>query len=272
MNVFDEIFQVKLPIIVSLHLPPLPGSPRYDETPVYDIALKAAQDVKMLYDRGVNGVTLDNEGDILYLKKVGPETIAAMAVIGKTVKDAVPEMHVGLNILQSDHIADLAVAKAMGGEFFRAGYYTEAAIVDVGIMEGNGAETLRYRKYLNCEAKIFADVQIKHSYPLARRPLLDSIEYAYDRGLADAIIITGEKTGKSADVESVRTVRESRRDIPLIIGSGTTTENIGDFAPYVDAVIVGTSLHVDGALHTDLDPKRVEKFMKKVQELRETVL
>lgn len=268
MNVFDEIFRVKLPVIVSIHLPALPGAPKYDETPVQAIAEKAARDVKMLYERGVNGVTLDNEGDILYLKRVGPETIASMAVIAKTVKDAVPDMHVGLNILQSDHIADLAVAKAAGAEFFRAGYYTEAAIVDVGIMEGNGAETLRYRKSLNCDAKIFADVQIKHSYPLARRPLLDSVEYAYDRGLADAIIITGEKTGRSAEVDSVRAIREARCDIPLIIGSGTTAENIGAFAPYIDAVIIGTSLHVDGALHTDLDPERVEEFMKKVEQLR----
>lgn len=269
MNVFDEIFFEKLPIIVSIHLPALPGAPQYDETPVSEIANKAVRDVKMLHECGVNGITLDNEGDILYLKKVGPETIAAMAVIAKAVKDSVPQMHVGLNILQSDHIADIAVAKATGAEFFRAGYYTEAAIVDVGIMEGNGGETLRYRKNLNCTAKIFADVQIKHSYPLARRPLLDSVQYAYDRGLADAIIITGEKTGEAADVATVKSIREARSDIPLVIGSGTTEENIAEFAPYVDAVIIGTSLHVDGALHTDLDPKRVKAFMEKVQSIRE---
>jgi hypothetical protein len=268
MKIFDEMFKKKLPVIVPIHLPALPGAPLYDETSVGDIANKAARDAVMLADMGVDGIIIENEGDKLYLKKVEPETIAAMAVIAKAVKDVVKDIPIGINILQSDHIADLAVCKAVDAKFIRAGYFTEAAIVDVGIMEGDGARALRYRKNLSIDSKIFADVQIKHSYPLARRPLLDAVEHAYDRGLVDAVIITGEKTGGEADVEQLQQIKDTRPDIPLIVGSGVTIENLERYVDYIDAIIVGTSLHIDGKLDTDFDFVRVKKFMERIESYR----
>jgi membrane complex biogenesis BtpA family protein len=135
-------------------------------------------------------------------------------------------------------------------------------------MEGDGARALRYRKNLSIDSKIFADVQIKHSYPLARRPLLDAVEHAYDRGLVDAVIITGEKTGGEADVEQLQQIKDTRPDIPLIVGSGVTIENLERYVDYIDAIIVGTSLHIDGKLDTDFDFVRVKKFMERIESYR----
>jgi predicted TIM-barrel enzyme len=63
------------------------------------------------------------------------------------------------------------------------------------MMDSIAAEALRYRKNIGCSAKIFADVHIKHRYPLAQRPIELAAEDCWHRGLADAVIITGLKTG-----------------------------------------------------------------------------
>jgi predicted TIM-barrel enzyme len=71
---------------------------------------------------------------VLFQKKVGPETVAAMSIIVKEVKDAV-KVPIGINVLQTDTIADIAIAKAIEAEFIRVAYYTEVCSHGIGRSE-----------------------------------------------------------------------------------------------------------------------------------------
>jgi len=129
MDMFKKMFKAKIPVIGVVHLSPLPGSPCY---------------------------IVENFGDKMFLKKVGPEVVAVMTYIAKEIKESI-SVPIGMCVLQSDAIAGLAISKAVGAEFIRVPYYTETYIVDAGMMESIAAETLRYRKFLESDVKIFAD-------------------------------------------------------------------------------------------------------------------
>ncbi len=267
MKVLDEIFNVKVPVISVVHLKPLPGSPRYENMPVSKIVEEAVEDAKILAESGVDGLIIENFGDVMFTKKVGPEIVAAIAIAAKEIKEAV-NVPIGLCVLQNDVIAGLAIAKAVDADFIRAGYYTEVSIADSGIMESVAAEALRYRKYIDCKAKIFADIQVKHSYPLMQRPIEESAEDAYERGLVDAVIITGKKTGGEANPNDAIKIKEALPEVPLIVGSGITIDNLEKYYKYIDAIIISTGLNYDGDISKGIDKARATSFMKKIQKLR----
>lgn len=267
MNVMNEIFNVRVPVISVVHLTPLPGSPRYENAPVAKIVEKALEDATLLAESGVDGLIIENFGDVMFSKKVGPEIVAAMTVVAKKIKETV-SIPIGLCVLQNDVVAGLAIAKAVGADFIRAGYYTEVSIADSGMMESVAAEALRYRRYIDCEAKIFADVQVKHSYPLMQRPIEEAAEDACERGLADAVVITGKKTGGEANPDEVIRVKKALPDVPIMVGSGVTVDNVERYFNYIDAIIISSGLNLDGDISKGLDRARAVAFTNKIEELR----
>lgn len=265
---FEEMFGVKVPVIGVIHLLPLPGAPLYEGASVQEISEKAVSDAKVLADNGVNGLIIENFGDKMFQKTVGPETVAAMTYIAKDIKNQV-KIPIGLCALQSDAISSIAIAKAVEGAFVRVPYYTETSVVDAGTMESIAAAALRYRKFLGSDVKIFADVHIKHSYPLMQRPIEYAAEDSYHRGMADAIIITGRKTGGDTNPDDIKRVREALPEVPLVVGSGVTKENVERYISMVDAIIIATGLNYDGKVEAGPDPTRIRSFTNKIKAFRE---
>ncbi|MCC6042249.1 MAG: BtpA/SgcQ family protein, partial [Candidatus Verstraetearchaeota archaeon] len=135
MNVVEEVFGVQKAIIGVVHLPPLPGSPRYEGEELEFIAERALRDAKALKEGGVDGVLIENFWDAPYRKKrVSPITVASMTVIAKEVAKEV-RIPIGVNVLRNDALAALAIAKAIGGSFIRVNAYVETVVTDQGIVE-----------------------------------------------------------------------------------------------------------------------------------------
>ncbi|MFQ6080649.1 MAG: BtpA/SgcQ family protein [Candidatus Bathyarchaeia archaeon] len=268
-NALEELFGVKKPIIGMVHLLPLPGSPRYEGGSIVHILERAVQDAKNLETGGINGLIVENLGDAPYLKtSVGPETISATTLVVRKVIDTV-NVPVGVNILRNDVKAALAVAYVTGGRFIRANVFTDTVVTDQGIIEASASELLRYRRYLGAEeVKIFADVHVKYGLPLSPVSIEQSAKEAAYRGLADALIVTGARTGIEPDLEDLTRVRKAVPDRPLLVGSGATKENILKLLERADGAIVGTSLKVDGITENPVDGGRVKAFMANVEKLR----
>src|SRR5437867_4207044 len=85
------------------------------------------------------------------------------------------------------------------------------------------------------------------------------------RGCADRLRKNdGQRSGRR---EGPRAKRLATR--PLLIGSGTNTENVVEFLQYADGIIVGSSLKKDGVMENPVDIERVRALMNKVRLLRE---
>jgi len=264
-----ELFGVEKPIVGMIHLPPLPGSPRYSGRGIHDIVERALRDAKALTVGGTDGLIIENLGDAPYLKaNVGPETISVMTVIAKEVMNAV-DIPIGVNVLRNDAKAALAIAYSVGGKFIRVNVFTEAIVGDQGIIEACAPELIRYRQRLGAEdIKIFADVHVKHGALLTPRPIEESAKDAAYRGFADALIVTGPRTGAEPELEDLMKVKKAVPDRPVFVGSGVSEENVAKFLKNADGAIVGTSLKVDVAVDNPIDEKRVKALMAAVKELR----
>ncbi|HZV33193.1 MAG TPA: BtpA/SgcQ family protein, partial [Verrucomicrobiae bacterium] len=248
-------------LIGVVHLPPLPGSPRWRG----DLAVAtkhAIADAKAYEQGGAHAVFIENFGDVPFTKgAVGPETVAAMAAIGCAVREAVA-LPIGFNVLRNDARAALALCAACGGEFIRVNVHCGAMLTDQGIIEGDAFHTLRFRRNVCPDAQIFADVHVKHAVPLGDWTLEDAAHDTLDRGLADGLIITGTGTGRQADPAHVQRVRAACPGAKILLGSGVTAANAHQFLPYADGFIVASSLKKGGKLTNPVDAKRVAALAK----------
>ena len=105
--------------------------------------------------------------------------------------------------------------------------------------------------------QIFADVHVKHAVPLGNWTIEDAARDTVERGLADALIVSGAGTGLAADVADVQRVRRTCPATKVLLGSGVTLDNVRDFQPVADGFIVGSSLKLNGRLSNPVDPERV---------------
>ena len=236
-----------------VHMRALPGSPGFAGS-IDDVVRCALADARALADGGCHGLGFENFGDRPFGKIAGKETIAAMT---RVITEVTREVRIpfGVNVLRNDPAGALAIAAATGAAFIRINVHTGAMLTDQGIIEGDAANTLRLRKSLAPDVLIFADHLVKHATPLGPVDEVQSARDLRDRGLADAIIVSGRETGAEVDEARLASVRRAV-DAPILIGSGLTAENASRFAD-ADGAIVGTSLKTNGVV----DRARVEQLV-----------
>ena len=250
-------------LIGVVHLQPLPGAPRWrgNMESVIEFAVNDAR----AYERGgAHAVFIENFGDVPFTKgSIAPETLAAMAAAGRAIRQAV-DLPIGFNVLRNDARAALALCAVCDGAFIRVNIHTGAMLTDQGLIEGNAYETLRYRQRVCPGAQIFADVHVKHAVPLGNWSIEDTARDTVERGLADALIVSGAGTGLAAEIADVERVRRIAPTTRILLGSGTTLANVRDFLPAADGFIVGSSLKLGGKLSNPIDPKRVAALARAI--------
>jgi hypothetical protein len=251
-------------LIGVVHLRPLPGSPRW-RGDMESVIESAERDARAYERGGANALFIENFGDVPFTKgSVAPETIAAMAAAGCAIRQAV-KLPIGFNVLRNDAQAALALCAVCGGAFIRVNVHTGAMLTDQGLIQGNAYETLRYRQRVCPQAQIFADVHVKHAVPLGNWTIEDTARDTVERGLVDALIVSGAGTGLSADIAEVERVRRAAPATKVLLGSGVALANVRDFLPAADGFIVGTSLKVGGKVSNPVDPKRVAALVQAIR-------
>lgn len=265
-----QLLQPPTPVILMVHLPPLPGSPRAHED-MPRLVERACHEARIAREAGADALLIENYGDAPFFKdRVPPATIAAMAVILARVRE-VAALPVGVNVLRNDAAAALSIASAAGGSFIRVNVHCGARLTDQGITEGRAAETLRLRRQLNSPVAILADLAVKHSQPLALETLEQAAKDTAYRGLADALIVTGSATGAAVDLQALRTVKEAVPDRPLYAGSGVTEDNVADLLALADGVIVGTAVKVGALTENPLDPDRARRLAARARQAKSEI-
>jgi membrane complex biogenesis BtpA family protein len=255
---FNTLFTSTKPLIACIHLLPLPGSPRYDGNihAVYDTALAEAR----LFARyPIDALIVENFRDMpFYPGRLPAETVAALAAVTREIVNAVP-LPVGVNALRNDSQAAVAIATAAAAHFIRVNVHMDAVVADQGILQGASYDTLRLRAALRSKVLIFADVGVKHATPLASRGLALETRDLTERGLVDALIVSGALTGAVTDPKDVEIVRQHTH-LPLLIGSGATPENLSAVYDKVEGFIVGSYFKQDGWADNLVDAVRVKRF------------
>jgi uncharacterized protein len=251
-------------LIGMVHLAPLPGSPRWQGamSAVIDSALA---DAHALVEGGMDALIVENYSDVPFApRRVDAATVAAMAVVAREIRRALPRTPLGISVLKNDARAALAIACAVDARFIRVSVHAGTVVADQGLVESDAYATLRDRRLLGADIAIFADVHGKHAAPLAP---LDLEQHARDlthRGLADGLVVSGHATGEMTALADVKRVRSAMPDVPLLVGSGVTVETAAELLSMADALIVGTSVKRDGLVGNPVDPERVRRLVAAV--------
>ena len=258
---FISRFEAETPVIGVVHLPPLPGAPASDDDR-HAIRERAIADATALEDGGADGVIVENFGDApFYPDNVPPHVVADMTALTDAVAGSV-DVPVGVNVLRNDARAALSVAAATHADFVRVNVHVGAAVTDQGVIEGQAHETLRFRDRIDADVAICADVGVKHAAPVADRDLAVEASDAVERGLADAVIVSGDRTGDRTALEDVRQVQDSvGEEVPVLVGSGVTAASAAGVLDVADGAIVGTALKEDGVTTNPVDEERARELI-----------
>lgn len=265
---FSSIFKTTKPIIGMIHLPALPGSPQGYHARFSELSRFALSELEALQKGGVDGVIVENFWDIPYFPNEVPcVTIASIAAIAGLVveKSSIP---VGINVLYNDYHAEIAIARAVGAAFIRAEVFVDPSISETGLLEASAPYLLRERMALGAEyVAILADIQGKNTSTLWHRGVLESARDAEERGLADAIVVTGSGTGQPVTLEDLQRIKQASH-IPILAGSGVSLNSIPDLFVKCDGAIVGSFFKQGGILTAPTDKERVKELMCIVRRCR----
>jgi len=269
-NAVEALFGRRKAVIGVIHSLPLPGSPHYEGDPMDRIYDYASAEGRRYREGGVDGIIVENHGDIPFAKpdELGPETAAAMAVMADRVRRETG-LPIGVNVLANGAVAGIAVAKAAGAAFVRVNQWANAYVANEGFMEGKAGAASRYRAWLRAgNVRIFADVHVKHgAHAIVADRSLPELTRDVEFFDADAVIVTGQRTGDGAKLDELETVRSSTR-LAVLVGSGVDRDNIAAIFGHADAVIVASSLKHDGSWWNEVDPERLADFMDVVRSAR----
>lgn len=123
------------PIIAMIQTPPLPGSSRYRGARKEDLLADALADAGVAADAGVDGLMIQNLGDLPVGHAVRATQVAWMTMLAHEVRSA-SALPLGLNFLENDVEAMLAVASAIDLDFVRLKVFVGAMVTPFGLVEG----------------------------------------------------------------------------------------------------------------------------------------
>lgn len=255
-------------LVGMVHVRALPGTPRHEMT-MCEIIHSAVEEARQLRQAGFDAILLENMHDVPYLKGgVGPEITAAMTAVAAAVREAV-DGPLGVQILAGANREALAVAHAVGAQFVRVEGFVFAHVADEGLIESCAGDLLRYRRAIGAEAvQIWADIKKKHSsHAITADVSLGETAHAAEFFGADALIITGTATGQPTDPNHLREAA-AEYACPLVVGSGTTPDNLPALWPHAAGFIVGSWLKKDGRWDQPLDKKRMRAFITAAESLK----
>lgn len=259
------------PLVGVVHLRALPSSAR-GEGPFDRVLEAAVADARALAAGGVDGLMVENYGDAPFhlgtaSDPVPPDVPAALALVAHELRRET-SLPIGVNCLRNDAIAALGAACVAGARWVRVNVLAGSVIADQGQIDAEAARVLAYRKLLGAEIELLADLHVKHAVPLAPQPLAVAARDLAERSGADAVIVTGDRTGEPPDSATLEEVKRAVGETPVWIGSGLSVANAAALWPLCDGAIVGTSLREQGRIGQPVEEGRVRSLRAAIDGLR----
>lgn len=239
MRTIKEVFNVEKPIIGMLHLS------GYGREKILE---NAKREIEIMYRNGVNAVLVENYfGD-----RVDVENAL------KLLQKEYPDKIYGVNLLGFPELA-FELARKYGAKFVQmdsvCGHlesnYEKPFLKKLEAMRGNG------------DIFLLGGVRFKYQPVRSGRSLEEDLKLGMER--CDAIVVTGEGTGISTDLEKIKTFRNVLGEFPLIVGAGMTADTAQEQLFFSDGAIVGSYFKEYGVAEYPVDEERVKEFICKAR-------
>jgi predicted TIM-barrel enzyme len=114
---------------------------------------------------------------------------------------------------------------------------------------------------------VFNNITPEFARSIADRSVADRARVAEFFG-ADALLISGQMAGASADLANIRAAKEAAPKTPVLANTGVNETNIERLLDVADGAIVGTAFKVDGYIWNPVDPERARRLVERVRAVR----
>ena len=139
----------------------------------------------------------------------------------------------------------------------------------MGIWSPNAGEAMRYRNSLGRkDIQMYYNISAEFAYSLDKRSISERSESTVFSSIPDAVLVSGQITGQSAQLEDIKEVSKKIPNTPVLANTGVNLDNVEEILKITDGVIIGSSLKINGDTWKNVDLSRAKKFMTKVRSLR----
>lgn len=200
----------------------------------------ALKDLAAYESGGVDALFLENNYG-LSSEKISNEQAVAMGYLVSEIRSQT-KLPLGTSVLWNDYETAFALAKTYNLQFIRVPVFVDTVKPYCGVIKGDAKDVLKVRKEFKAEnVAIYADILVKHSEHISKHSLEGAAKRAIKAG-ADGVIVTGDWTGEPPTPEVVSKLRKHIGDFPILIGSGSSKNNVSSLLEHANGVIVSTSL------------------------------
>lgn len=225
MSTFRSIFPGKHTFLVVVHV---------------EGGAQALRNAKIAEQEGADGIFLINHS-ISY---------NSLIECYYTVQEQLPNFWIGLNCLDLGRSAIDFIPKQSSGL-----WVDNAGINESSKPIAEAREFANLRKKNGWQGLYFGGVAFKY-----QGEIVDVVKVAkLAVPFVDMITTSGKGTGKAADVEKIRAMKQCIGNHPLAIASGITPENISEYMPHTDCFLIATGISDS---HTELNSTRVRELSK----------
>lgn len=246
-------------VIGMVQLAALPGGANYRDGTVEEVIEAARSEAEILSSNGIDALMVQNLGDIPVQQKTSVEQVAWMTRVTSEIV-AAASCPVGINFLENDAHAMMAVASASGADFVRIKIYVGAMLTPFGIESGQAHVAIKARTALGADhVAIFADVHDRTGTPIATGGFEEDVEFALRLGRADGLVLTGKTYQQTLDM--VARARARYPEAPLFVGGGVTGENFAEAMAEANGAFVSTAMKDSGSAVGRFVPQMVKDFM-----------
>lgn len=217
---------------------------------------QAEKNARLAMDAGCPGVFLINH-DFVYTE---------FLPIIRHVRRQLPNLWIGINFLAiTGKVAFPILADLEKGGTRIDAYWADDARIDEhhdADIQAEAEEIQTIKRKCGWNGMYFGGTAFK------KQREVDPADYAKSVQIAchwmDVVTTSGIATGHSADLGKIETFRKACGATPLALASGITPENVSQYVPHVDCVLVSTGINFKDDFY-NIDPARLAKLMALTQ-------
>jgi uncharacterized protein len=204
-----------------------------------NVIKQALEDLKNYEESGIKTIIVENWEDKSPQAFISTEEKQKLMEIVKIIKENT-NLEIGINVLPNDYKSAFEIAEECNLSFVQVDVLVDKvktnytySHVEPFTIEVDIEDFLKHKT-----VPVFASIHPKHYKMLEDKSIEQSAKDA--EKYAEVIVITGDFTGDSPDLEELKKVKEIV-DKPVFVGSGLNEKNAKELLSIADGAIVGTA-------------------------------
>lgn len=204
---------------------------------------RGIEEVLLLEKEGFSGALIENyHGELFDVIK----TLEELEQMKLKIK-------IGVNVLPNNYVEAFDLAQRFGANFIQLDYISGNYIHTPNF----DSETYLKIKNESPNICVLGGVWPKYYTPKIETESQLKKDLYEAKKLCDAIVVTGEGTGKETPIHKINQFKEELKEFPLLVGAGVTPENISQQLINTNGAIIGSSLKKGNDTRNPIDEKLV---------------